>query len=578
MEEENKKYVYLFKEGNAQMKDILGGKGANLAEMTNLGLPIPQGFTISAECCKKYYEDGEKISDNILKQIDVALSKLEDMTGKKLGDIKKPLLVSVRSGARVSMPGMMDTILNLGINDETVKTLAVKNRRFAYDSYRRFIQMYSDVVKGIPNSIYESAIDTKKRQRGLHEDTDMDANDLEDLVKVFKGIYYDQTGTAFPQDVKSLLLECIEAVFKSWNNQRAITYRRLNDIPGDWGTAVNVQMMVFGNMGDDCGTGVAFSRNPATGENKIYGEFLMNAQGEDVVAGIRTPMTIDKLAEIKEGFIVPMNEYGEIVRQHTDIDDIEHTTQSNDEIMSNRDMLYQADYMKYQEFLMNGVDLGDNTLVFISGLSVIPFEKIFEGEQTLKEILEVQNEQLLASIFVRSGDTYKSASITFDKNGVIEISDYQEIDSLDNIIEHIEHSEVIGNAPEYIRILKLQGKDKKAQEIQKKYEYFLKNKDRIDEIRQKFGEKSEEKSEMDMIAELLYNGELDGVTAGEASEKFDDSDLFKVDDRGIAYLTEDSFRETAEDARSIEARKKVLADLKQAQTNEKPQEHKEQGE
>ena len=287
----------------------------------------------------------------------------------------------------------------------------------------------------------------------------------------------------------------------------------------------------------------------------------------------------DKLAEIKEGFIVPMNEYGEIVRQHTDIDDIEHTTQSNDEIMSNRDMLYQADYMKYQEFLMNGVDLGDNTLVFISGLSVIPFEEIFEGEQTLKEILEVQNEQLLASIFVRSGNTYKAARITFDKNGVIEISDYQEIDSLDNIIEHIEHSEVIGNAPEYIRILKLQGKDKKAQEIQKKYEYFLKNKDRIDEIRQKFGEKSEEKSEMDMIAELLYNDELDGITAGEASEEFDDSDLFKVDDRGIVYLTEDSFRETAEDARSIEARKKVLADLKQAQTNEKSQEnHKEQGE
>ena len=326
MEEENKKYVYLFKEGNAQMKDILGGKGANLAEMTNLGLPIPQGFTISAECCKKYYEDGEKISEDILKQIDVAISKLEDMTGKKLGDVKKPLLVSVRSGARVSMPGMMDTILNLGINDETVNTLASKNRRFAYDSYRRFIQMYSDVVKGIPNSIYEGAIDTKKRQRGLHEDTDMDANDLEDLVKVFKGIYYDQTGTAFPQDVKSLLLECIEAVFKSWNNQRAITYRRLNDIPGDWGTAVNVQMMVFGNMGDDCGTGVAFSRNPATGENKIYGEFLMNAQGEDVVAGIRTPMTIDKLAEINKDV------YDEFVRSakklenhYKDMQDLEFT-------------------------------------------------------------------------------------------------------------------------------------------------------------------------------------------------------------------------------------------------------------
>ena len=326
MEEENKKYVYLFKEGNAQMKDILGGKGANLAEMTNLGLPIPQGFTISAECCKKYYEDGEKISDNILKQIDVALSKLEDMTGKKLGDIKKPLLVSVRSGARVSMPGMMDTILNLGINDETVKTLAVKNRRFAYDSYRRFIQMYSDVVKGIPNSIYESAIDTKKRQRGLHEDTDMDANDLEDLVKVFKGIYYDQTGTAFPQDVKSLLLECIEAVFKSWNNPRAITYRRLNDIPGDWGTAVNVQMMVFGNMGDDCGTGVAFSRNPATGENKIYGEFLMNAQGEDVVAGIRTPMTIDKLAEInKDAYDEFVRSAKKLENHYKDMQDLEFT-------------------------------------------------------------------------------------------------------------------------------------------------------------------------------------------------------------------------------------------------------------
>lgn len=229
---------------------------------------------------------------------------------------------------------------------------------------------------------------------------------------------------------------------------------------------------------------------------------------------------------------MPMNEYGEIVRQHTDIDDIEHTSQSNDEIMSNRDMLYQADYMKYQEFLMNGLDLGDNTLVFISGLSATPFEEIFEGEQTLKERLEVRNEQLPASIFVRSGDTYKVAGIIFDKNGIIEISDYQEIDSLDNIIEHIEHSEVIGNAPEYIRILKLQGKDKKAQEIQKKYEYFLKNKYRID-----------------------------------------DSDLFKVDDRGIAYLTEDSFRETAEDARSIEARKKVLADLKHAQTNEKSQEN-----
>ena len=324
--EENKKYVYLFQEGNAKMKDILGGKGANLAEMTNLGLPIPQGFTISAECCNKYYEDGEKISEDIISQIEKALGKLEEMSGKKFGDVQKPLLVSVRSGARVSMPGMMDTILNLGINDETVKTLAAKNRRFAYDSYRRFIQMYSDVVKGIPNSVYEKAIDTKKMQRGLAQDIDMDANDLEDLVKVFKGIYYNQTGSAFPQDVKALLLECIEAVFKSWNNPRAIKYRRLNDIPGDWGTAVNIQMMVFGNMGDDCGTGVAFSRNPATGENKIYGEFLMNAQGEDVVAGIRTPMTIDKLAELNADV------YNEFVRSakklekhYKDMQDLEFT-------------------------------------------------------------------------------------------------------------------------------------------------------------------------------------------------------------------------------------------------------------
>ena len=285
-----------------------------------------------------------------------------------------------------------------------------------------------------------------------------------------------------------------------------------------------------------------------------------------------------KLIEIKEGFIMPMNVYGEIVRNHANTEDIEHTSESNVETMSNRDILYQADYIKYQEFLMNGLDLGDNTIVFISGLSGTPFEEIFEGEQTLKERLEVQNEQLKNSIFLRSGDTYKVADITFDKNGTIEISDYQEIESFDNIIEHIEHSEVIGNAPEYIRILKLQGKDEKAQEIQKKYEYFLKNKDRIDEIRQKIGEKTESRLEMDMLAELLRNGELNEITAGEASEKFDDSDLFKLDDYGIGSLTEDSFRETAEDDRSIEARKKVLADLNQAQTNEKLQEtQQEQG-
>lgn len=289
----------------------------------------------------------------------------------------------------------------------------------------------------------------------------------------------------------------------------------------------------------------------------------------------------NKLAEIKEGFIVPMNEYGEIVRQNTDVDDIEHTSQSNDETMGSKDILYQADYMKYQEFLMNGVDLGDNTLVFISGLSAIPFEEIYEGEITLKKLLEARDEPFSESIFVRSGDTYKVASITYDKNGTIGISDYQEVDLLDNVIEHIEHSEVIGNAPEYIRILKLQGKDKKAQEIQRKYEYFLKNIDKIDEIRQKFEEEREEGllEIRDIIANSSRNGKFDEVTTGEELEEFDESDLFKVDDQGVMYLTEDSFRETAEDTRSIEAIEKVLTDLKQAQTNEKSQEnHKEQGE
>lgn len=321
-----KKYVYLFEEGNADMKELLGGKGANLAEMTNLGMSIPQGFTVTTESCNKYYADGEKISEEIEKQIEVALKILEKKTGKVLGNVEKPLLVSVRSGARASMPGMMDTILNLGINDDVVQAIAQKNRRFAYDSYRRFIQMYSDVVKEIPKDLFEKAIDTKKMQRGLTLDTDMDANDLEDLVKVFKGIYREQMGEDFPQDSKAQLLEAIKAVFRSWNNPRAITYRKLNDIPSDWGTAVNVQEMVFGNMGDDCGTGVAFSRNPATGENKIFGEFLMNAQGEDVVAGIRTPQSIDKLKEVNENAYNDFVNYAKKLEKHyKDMQDMEFT-------------------------------------------------------------------------------------------------------------------------------------------------------------------------------------------------------------------------------------------------------------
>ena len=320
------KYVYLFKEGNSSMRELLGGKGANLAEMTSLGMPIPQGFTITTEACNKYYEDNEQISEKILEQIDSALTYLEELTGKKLGDTQKPLLVSVRSGARASMPGMMDTILNLGMNDEVVKTFAEKNRRFAFDSYRRFIQMYADVVKEVPKKLFEEAIDTKKYQRGLKLDTDMDANDLEDLVKVFKGIYTDYLHEEFPQDTKIQLIESVKAVFRSWNNPRAITYRKINDIPSDWGTAVNVQEMVFGNMGDDCGTGVAFSRNPATGENKIFGEYLMNAQGEDVVAGIRTPQDMDTLKFINPDVYNEFAMYAKKLEEHyKDMQDMEFT-------------------------------------------------------------------------------------------------------------------------------------------------------------------------------------------------------------------------------------------------------------
>ena len=321
-----KKYVYLFTEGNSEMRELLGGKGANLAEMTNLGLPVPQGFTITTEACNNYYDNNEQISDEIIEQIYEGLEKLEKSTNKKLGSKENPLLISVRSGARASMPGMMDTILNLGINDDVTNTLAQKNRRFAFDSYRRFIQMYSDVVKEIPKKLFEQAIDTKKEQRGLKLDTDMDANDLEDLVKVFKGIYKQQTGEDFPQDSRKQLLDSVKAVFKSWNNPRAITYRRLNDIPSNWGTAVNVQEMVFGNMGEDCGTGVAFSRNPATGENKVFGEFLMNAQGEDVVAGVRTPNEIETLKHINENAYNEFIKYAKKLENHyKDMQDMEFT-------------------------------------------------------------------------------------------------------------------------------------------------------------------------------------------------------------------------------------------------------------
>ena len=282
------------------MRELLGGKGANLAEMTNLGMPVPQGFTITTEACTQYYKDDRQINSEIEAEIMQYVEKLEEMTGKKFGDLYNPLLVSVRSGARASMPGMMDTILNLGLNDEVVVAFAkkTKNPRFAYDSYRRFIQMYSDVVMEVGKKYFEQLIDEMKEARGVTLDTELTADDLKELAEKFKAEYREKLGEDFPQDPKVQLMGAIKAVFRSWDNPRAIYYRRMNDIPSDWGTAVNVQSMVFGNTGDTSGTGVAFTRNPATGEKKLFGEFLMNAQGEDVVAGVRTPQTIDQLAEV----------------------------------------------------------------------------------------------------------------------------------------------------------------------------------------------------------------------------------------------------------------------------------------
>ena len=325
---EKKQYVYLFKEGNTSMKNLLGGKGANLAEMTNLGIPVPQGFTVTTEACNKYYEDGKKISEEVIDQIYFKLQALEEETGKKFGSMTDPLLVSVRSGARVSMPGMMDTVLNLGLNDEATEAMAklVNNPRFAYDSYRRFIQMFSDVVMGIEKRLFEDLLDEMKEEKGVEVDTDLTADDLKELVVKFKEVYKREKGEDFPSDPKVQLIEAIKAVFRSWNNPRAIVYRRLNDIPSAWGTAVNVQQMVFGNKGETSGTGVAFSRNPANGDKGIYGEYLMNAQGEDVVAGIRTPKSISELEKqnktIYDEFIAIVNK---LENHYRDMQDMEFT-------------------------------------------------------------------------------------------------------------------------------------------------------------------------------------------------------------------------------------------------------------
>ncbi|MFT4146950.1 MAG: pyruvate, phosphate dikinase, partial [Mobilitalea sp.] len=322
------KWVYLFKEGKADMKNLLGGKGANLAEMTNLGLPIPQGFIVTTEACTDYYNSGKKITDEIRSQIFASLAILEEEQGKKFGDTENPLLVSVRSGARASMPGMMDTILNLGLTDAAVEGFAKKagNARFAYDSYRRFIQMFSDVVMEVSKSKFERVLDEIKEKKGVHYDTDLTADDLKEVIAGFKALYKAEKGTDFPQNPADQLIEAITAVFRSWDNPRAIYYRRMNDIPGDWGTAVNIQAMVFGNMGDTSGTGVAFTRNPSTGEAKIYGEYLINAQGEDVVAGIRTPLPITRLEQdMPEAYAEFMRIATLLENHYRDMQDMEFT-------------------------------------------------------------------------------------------------------------------------------------------------------------------------------------------------------------------------------------------------------------
>ena len=322
------KYVYLFSEGNKDMRDLLGGKGANLAEMTNIGLPVPRGFTITTEACNKYYSDGNKISEEVINQIFEKVAELENITGKKFGNQENPLLVSVRSGARASMPGMMDTILNLGLNDSVAQSFSkiTNNPRFVYDSYRRFIQMFADVVMGFPKSSFERLFDKIKEEKNVKLDTELTADDLIEVVNIYKSEYFKYAGVEFPQDSRTQLLEAVKAVFRSWNNERAITYRRLNDIPGSWGTAVNVQEMVYGNKGENCGTGVAFTRNPATGEKKLYGEYLINAQGEDVVAGIRTPQDINTLKEVMPNCYDEFVRINKILEEHyKDMQDMEFT-------------------------------------------------------------------------------------------------------------------------------------------------------------------------------------------------------------------------------------------------------------
>jgi pyruvate, orthophosphate dikinase len=325
------KYVYSFNEGNKEMKNLLGGKGANLAEMTAIGLPVPRGFTVTTEACNLYYANNATISEEVISEIFSKLAELENVSGKKMGDYSNPLLVSVRSGSRASMPGMMDTVLNLGLNDEVAKGFAevTGNPRFVYDSYRRFIQMFADVVKGYPKSSFERLLDKYKEEKGVHFDTDLTSEDMQIITTKFKEVYKELSGVDFPLDPKVQLIEAVTAVFRSWNNERAIIYRRMNDIPSSWGTAVNIQEMVYGNRGDTSGTGVAFTRNPSTGENLLYGEYLINAQGEDVVAGIRTPQPISTLKDVMPEVYDEFVKITHILEKHyKDMQDMEFTIEN----------------------------------------------------------------------------------------------------------------------------------------------------------------------------------------------------------------------------------------------------------
>ena len=395
------KMVYLFEEGNADMRNLLGGKGANLAEMTNLGLPIPQGFTVTTEACTDYYNNGRTISEDIQQQIFTALADLEKKQGKKFGDTENPLLVSVRSGARASMPGMMDTILNLGLNDVAVEGFAKKtgNPRFAYDSYRRFIQMFSDVVMEVPKSLFERVLDEIKAAKQVKFDMELTAEDLQEVIARFKAIYKDKMGEDFPQDPKVQLMEAVKAVFRSWDNERAIVYRRMNDIPGDWGTAVNVQAMVFGNMGETSGTGVAFTRNPSTGAKGIYGEYLINAQGEDVVAGIRTPQPITKLEQdLPECYKQFMEIAMKLEAHYRDMQDMEFTIENG--------KLFFAPLAYASEVLIQADKTGiadDAVSVVIDGATLyIPFAELVDIKQEI-ERLEKEEKRLGGEIARANG-------------------------------------------------------------------------------------------------------------------------------------------------------------------------------